>query len=111
MEKRKKRILVWGIVLGLLALLGLWTAWTNLHITVSHYEISSPKLPAEFGGYKIAQVSDLHNRDWGEKLLGPLREEQPDIIVITGDLTDSQHADFPPVLEFLDAAMEIAPVY
>ena len=111
MEKKKKKRIIRGIVLGLLAVFAVWVAWTNLHITVSSYEIENPKLPAEFDGYKIAQISDLHNRDWGEKLLKPLREEEPDLIVITGDLTDSRHEDFDSVLEFLEEALKIAPVY
>ena len=111
MEKKKKKRMIWGIILGLLAVFAVWVAWTNLHITVSPYEIENPKLPVEFDGYKIAQISDLHNRNWGEKLLDPLRKEKPDLIVITGDLTDSRHEDFDLVLKFLKEALKIAPVY
>ena len=111
MSRKKKKGIIWSVVLGVLLLFAGWVAWTNLHITVTHYEIQNPKIPAEFDGYKIALVSDLHNRDWGETLLKPLKEEAPDIIVITGDITDSAHADFDTVMEFLEEALKIAPVY
>ena len=57
--------------------------------------IFSPKLPADFGGLKIVQVSDLHlGLIHREEALAPIiariRELQPDVVVATGDIVDAQ---------------------
>ncbi len=51
---------------------------------VTRYKIKSDKLRA---GYRIAVVADLHDRD-GSDVLGALDGLRPDIIAVTGDLTD-----------------------
>ena len=65
-------------------------------------------------GYRIAHVSDLHNAEMGdgnEKLLAVLREADPDIIAITGDLIDSRNTNIEVALAFAEKAMKIAPCY
>lgn len=59
-------------------------------------------------------MSDLHNTEFGEgnaKLFSLLREADPDIIVVTGDLIDSRHTDVDAAVCFIEGAREIAPVY
>lgn len=114
MNKRgeKKCILVAFAVL--LALLILWMLWENKALEVNTYSVSSLDLPESFSGFRIAQVSDLHNTEFGkgnEKLLKLLREAQPDIIVLTGDLVDSYHTNLDISLRFAQKAVEIAPCY
>ena len=91
-----------------------WTIWGNTALEVNTYTISSDRLPEGFSGFRIAQVSDLHNAEMGEdneKLLTMLRESTPDIIVITGDLADSYHTDIDVAIRFAENAAEIAPCY
>ena len=60
------------------------------------------------------QVSDLHNDEFGDDncdLLAAITKAKPDIIVITGDLIDSYHTDVEIAAQFIDAAVQIAPVY
>ena len=109
----KKRLLLvlFGILLA--GLLG-WALWENKALEVSSYSVSSADLPESFSGFRIAQVSDLHNTEFGEgneKLLKLLREAKPDISVITGDLVDSYHTDVEVSVRFARKAMEIAPCY
>ena len=62
----------------------------------------------------IVQISDLHNQVFGINehiLLDRIRECDPDIIVVTGDVVDSMHTSFPTALTFMTRAGEIAPVY
>ncbi len=57
--------------------------------TVSHYTVESERLPEDFDGFKIVQLSDLHNKVFGkdnESLLRLIEEEKPDLIVMTGDM-------------------------
>ena len=101
-------------ILLLLAGLAAWVLWANTAIEVNEWTVASERLPAVFEGFRIAQVSDLHNAEFGpenETLLGLLKKAEPDIIVITGDLVDSYHTDLEISLDFASEAMKIAPCY
>lgn len=107
----KKRLLI-GAALGT-ALAG-WLWWGNVSLTVSEYRIESKILPAGFDGFRIAQISDLHNAEFGkdnEKLLSLLRNAKPDMIVLTGDLIDCRNLEIPVALSFAEKAAQIAPCY
>lgn len=99
------------ITLTIIIILILWILWGNYSIQTTHFTVQDEELPESFNGYKIAQVSDLHNKDWGSQLIEKLQEEEPDIIVLTGDLIDSSKTDLPTALEFIDQSKEIAPLY
>ena len=110
-NNKKKRILLIGTFFILLV--G-WLLWGNLTIGITHYEIISDKLSVTFDGYKIAQISDFHNAQFGDHNAGIIQfldKEQPDIIVITGDLVDSNRTDIDVAVDFLAQAMQIAPCY
>ena len=114
MTVKKKRIIVLVVVAAILLALIIWTAWGNTALELNTYTISSDRLPEAFDGYRIAHVSDLHNTEMGknnEKLLDMLRDAEPDIIAITGDIIDSRNTNVEIALEFTKAAMEIAPCY
>ena len=94
--------------------LGIWIAWGNTALELDTYTVASSRLPQSFDGYRIAQVSDLHNAEMGkgnERLLTMLREADPDMIAITGDLIDSRNTDIEIALQFLREAVKIAPCY
>ena len=108
--KKIKRLL---FVAALLALV-LLAIWGNTALEVNTYEISHRDIPAAFDGFRIAQVSDLHNAQMGKnngRLLKKLTECQPDIIAITGDMIDSRRTDVETALAFAEEAMKIAPCY
>ena len=111
MDKRKrKRWIVLAALCALLACLIPYLLWANAALTVSHVELDL--LPGE-GSFTIAQVSDLHNAEFGGgngELLTILEEAEPDLIAITGDLIDSRRTDPAPALAFLEGAVELAPV-
>lgn len=110
----KKKRIVRIIVAVFLLVLVIWTAWGNTALELNRYTVSSDRVPDAFDGYRIAHVSDLHNAEMGkdnEKLLKMLREAEPDIIAITGDLVDCRRTDMEVALQFTGAAMEIAPCY
>ena len=111
--KQRKKIFR-NIILSLIVLFIAWIIWGNITIETDHFEIKSPRLPQEFSGYKIAQISDLHNAEFGKnnsRLISILQEEQPDIIVITGDLIDSNRTDIDIAYTFVEQAVTIAPCY
>lgn len=92
----------------------IWTIWGNTALMVNTVTVTAGRIPAAFSGFRIAQVSDLHNAEFGEnnvRLLELLLESRPDIIVITGDLVDSGHTDIDIAIRFAEEAARIAPVY
>ena len=114
MKTKKKKIVILSIVAVLLVLLIIWIAWGNKALELNSYTISSDKLPVAFDGYRIAQVSDLHNAEMGkdnEKLISMLKDATPDIIVITGDMIDSRNTKVDVALSFAEQAVKIAPCY
>lgn len=117
MTKKAKKTAAWLTVIFISVLLiavAVWIAVGNSALGVTVYRIKKTDLPSAFDGYKIAQVSDLHNAEMGEdnvELLGALSKAEPDIIVVTGDLVDSRKTDFGIALRFLQRAVQIAPCY
>lgn len=113
MKKPNKKTVLIVSVLVILCL-GIWTLWGNIALEVNEYEIVSDRIPEAFAGFRIAQVSDLHNKDFGEgygQLLTLLSQINPDIIVVTGDLIDSRQTDLDIAMEFAWQADKIARVY
>ncbi len=111
--KKHKRLILIAILL-LIAIITGWIVWSNISIQTSRFIIESDDLPAEFDGFSIAHISDLHNAEFGkdnEKLISILREENPNIIALTGDLIDSNHTNIEIALSFVRQAVEIAPCY
>ena len=80
------RVLVKICVLTtILLVLIIYTIWGNSALMVSMVNISSDRIPSAFSNFRIAQVSDLHNAEFGEsntELIELLSEHEPDIIVI-----------------------------
>ena len=49
------------LVCVLLAALGVGAVWGNRSLQVQEVAVDCPGLPAAFQGFRLAQVSDLHN--------------------------------------------------
>ncbi len=112
--KKRKRIIILAVVAAVLIGLVAWIAWGNTALELNTYTVTSDKIPDAFDGYRIAHVSDLHNAEIGdenEKLLVMLRDAEPDIIAITGDLIDSRNTDIEIALAFAEEAVKIATCY
>ena len=108
----KKKIIC--VLVGILLVLIVWIAWGNTALELNTYTISNRELPDAFDGYRVAQVSDLHNAefsDGNQRLLDMLREAEPDMIAITGDLIDSRKTNIAVALAFAKEAVKIAPCY
>ena len=114
MTAKKKKFILLAFVAAVLVGLVIWIAWGNTALEMNTYTISGSKLPESFHGYRIAHVSDLHNAEMGKdnkKLLAMLRDADPDMIAITGDLIDSRNTDIEVALRFVQEAVKIAPCY
>ena len=86
----------------------------NKHLETTHYTYAAEQLGADLEGYRIVQISDLHNAKFGknnQKLVDRIRECEPDMIVLTGDLVDSNHTNVDRAVQFVDEIVKICPVY
>lgn len=110
MKNRRKKM-IWGSAIGILLIIIGWVVWTNVNFTTTHLTITNETIPEDFSGYKIAEVADLHNHQWGQRLIDRLKKEKPDMIAIAGDFVDSSHTDFDVAMDFIEQAKEIAPIY
>lgn len=79
--------------------------YDNNNITISKYNIKSKKLPKSFNEFKILQLSDLHSKKFGkenERLIKIINKENPDIIVMTGDMINSTEKEFSTFIDMLN---------
>lgn len=87
MTKKRRKIMGWTLIMIVLAVIYyfLQLNWISVTTHVIHLD----DLPKEFDGYKIVQLSDLHNQEFGyenERLIERINQIKPDIIVMTGDM-------------------------
>jgi predicted MPP superfamily phosphohydrolase len=111
---KKSRIKKTAVILVLLFTLLCFCYWQNNVIVITKILYSNKNIPASFNGYKILQISDLHNKTFGRNqsiLLKKTREIQPDIILLTGDLTDGLRTNINISMQYVKEAVKIAPIY
>jgi len=93
---------------------------SNTRLVTTEYVLYYDNLPDAFDGYRIVLLADLHGAEHGkdnERLVEAIRDAQPDIITIAGDLID-RHQPGKPAERQLEIAqtlvhqlVRIAPVY
>ncbi|EOQ14497.1 metallophosphoesterase [Bacillus cereus] len=86
----------------------------NNLISITEIKITSSKIPSSFKGYKILQISDLHNKKFGDNqdvLIQKMKSIDPDIIAITGDLIDSKSYDAEVSMQLIREMVKKYPVY
>lgn len=110
LKNRKKLLISFIVLVVLLAFAYVQNNW----LEVSHYAYKSSEVPQEFVGFRVVQISDLHNVTFGkenEKLLVKIQELSPDIVVLTGDLVDSNHTNIEVALAFAEKVVASYPTY
>ena len=113
MTRPRLRIVILYAAAILLVVPAVWIWRGNTVVGKTDVTVRSRKLPAAFSGFRIAQVSDLHNASFGtenQELAAMLRQARPDIIAVTGDLIDAGNRT-DAALSLMEQAVQIAPVY
>lgn len=70
-----------------------YTIWDNNRFILVEQTIKIDRLPGEFEGFKILQVTDLHEKEFGsrqKKLIEAINKIDYDAIVFTGDMLDGE---------------------
>jgi hypothetical protein len=109
-----KKIIIKYKILILVTVIIWFCVWQNNNIVITKSDYVSIKIPSDFDGFTIVQISDLHNKNFGEnqiKILNKVQSVSPDIIIITGDLIDRRKYDLDIAMTFINGAVDIAPVY
>lgn len=109
-RKRKKRMLLFTFLLLTIPFFYSQNNW----LTLTNIEVKSPQLPAEFDGFRIIQLSDLHSKRFGQeqqKIAEKVKEQRPDVIFYTGDLIDRRKNDEEAGYRLMEEMVAIAPVY
>ncbi|QWH17761.1 metallophosphoesterase [Bacillus mycoides] len=111
MNKKTKRII---LIIGILVGISIFLYLQNNLISITEVKITSSKIPSSFKGYKILQISDLHNKKFGDNqdiLIQKVKSINPDIIAITGDLIDSKSYDAEISMQVIRELVKEYPVY
>ena len=111
LSKKQARLIISISVIVLIAVLRIWESNS---IETTNIVYSNEKIPTEFNGMKIVQISDLHNKKFGaqqKRLLDKVEDASPDIILITGDLIDRRKTNVDVAMDFVKGATAMAPVY
>lgn len=112
--KTKKILSFFIAVLLAFIAVDLWLGWENKSIVTTEITVENEGIPSSFSGFRIVQISDLHNTTFGfknKKLINKIKDARPDIIVMTGDMADIYRPDIDVTLSFAEKITEIAPVY
>ena len=111
---KKKTIIIISIIIIIIVLSSLYLYYENTKLQVSNYNIINHNIPIDFNNYKIVQISDFHNyksNTLTNDLIKEIEKQKPNIIVLTGDLIDSNKTDIEVAINFIKNINNIAPIY
>ena len=92
-----KKHLFLKIFILLIVIVGLIIAYSHFiatqMITLHEYKITNPNITENFDGFKILHITDIHygrmfDKGKLDRLVKSINEQEPDIVVLTGDLID-----------------------
>lgn len=106
-----KVYIVFGALLVFITLLGKMFYQSNHSLNCIYYRIQTDK---KFKSIRILQLTDLHNSIFEEKnqeLVDLMVKQSPDLILITGDLLNSNELNTDIATDLISDLSKIAPVY
>ncbi|MGN8963372.1 metallophosphoesterase [Bariatricus sp. HCP28S3_D3] len=105
----------WAFVIIVLLLIGIMVGrnldQSKYSLNYSSYQISSDKINTPV---RILQLTDLHNSEFGEnnqELIDRVATQSPDLILITGDLLNSDEPRTDIAANLISSLCDITPVY
>ncbi len=110
----KKRKILGAAALLVAALIAADLIISKYCLYTRRFDVPCSRLPDEFDGFRIVQISDLHNAEFGKdnsKLIEAVKRESPDIIALTGDIVDLNTRDFGKAADLLAKLSAVAPCF
>jgi predicted MPP superfamily phosphohydrolase len=111
-KKLKKWLIITALLLAVICVLSFF-AFDNA-LTLTEYTFESERLPEGFDGFKILAICDLHSQEFGKdqsELIALVKSENPDLVVLLGDIIDSRKALFEPLEALLKGISSDYAVY
>ena len=108
----KKKILICVIII--LFLIVIIINIFSVEIDITEYKIKSKKIPGNFNDFKIVQLSDFHSsgyKDTTDEIIEKVKEIDPDIIVMTGDMVDWKVENIENVEKLISSLVDVAPIF
>ena len=100
-----------GIIVILTVIVGCILYPSKYVLTTISYRLQTTRL---IPSLRILQLSDLHNSEFGthnSRLISAVRAQSPDLILLTGDLLNSDEQRTDIATELITQLCDIAPVY
>lgn len=108
-ENKLKVLLSAATVLVLLCII--YVIWQNTQIDTSFYQVQSNKVS---NNVRVVCLTDLHLKEFGndnERLVKRIKELEPDIIAMAGDMNTYSNDDYSVVTKLCENLKEVAPIY
>ncbi|MGJ7919521.1 metallophosphoesterase [Neobacillus sp. LXY-4] len=103
MEKNKTILIITILIISILVI---YTILDNNRIKIVEQEVRIDNLPDELKGFTILQVTDLHEKEFGQnqvRLIEKINSISFDVIVFTGDmLVNSESTNYKPFFTLLE---------
>lgn len=93
------------ILVAIMMTMVIYNVYNNNRIAVVKQNVAIKNLPKEFENFTILQVSDLHEKRFGnnqKRLIKMINSQNYDMMAITGDMQNEESKDDKPLLEMLD---------
>lgn len=103
----KKFLKIFISILGIIFLCSSFIYYQNNYIKINKVKYENDLID----NYTIVQISDLHNMNTHGNLAKKIKKCNPDIIVFTGDISDTKHYDFEGIINEMEQLIDIAPIY
>jgi hypothetical protein len=100
----------------IILVIAVFIIWGNITFETRYYSLKIPKLNRNLRGSKIIHLSDFHFPNESvnlDKLIEKIKKENPDLIVITGDIfhADGEDLKIKGIHHFGESLREVAPIY
>lgn len=102
----RPRTIVALVVISILLIVFVVVA-CNRKLTTTYYNIDAPEITTPL---KIAVITDLHSTDYGNELSDAVSQENPDIVLLVGDIFDN-HYDNTPSWHLVETLVAQYPCY
>ena len=111
--RKIKAVLVFIVLLLGAALLALYVnEKINEKVFLTEYTFSHKGIPEAFDGSKVLVISDLHEADFSKQIIDHIEDEDPDFVVITGDMVQLPDDSIDETLEIANAVTLMGiPIY